>query len=299
MLNSTQINNLYQYKYSSNDNSLYTKLFSSTINKIPTYLNPQLTPNLISLIGFMFQISAYLISKYYLNYKINFYISYFLIFICYNCYMFCDSLDGAVARYHNKSSVLGELVDHGLDSIGAGLIMLTITNLMNSNWITKNILLFVCLIMFNLSHFEALNKKLSFGIIGPFESIYFLMLLPIINPFLYIPYLNKILLYIIITYYGIKTNIFYLLTLSSLLLNIFISLIHQNEINLFSIIIMSCAWTVSLIIAKVTKSNPTNLITVFMMLSIIDPRIGIVLSILYIYKIIYEVKQILNINLFD
>lgn len=114
------IRNAKAYKYNGTDVSIilylfYRKFWDWLINFFPTWL----APNLITLLGFLFEIVSFAVSFYLSDGLQNELPWYVCIFngICLLIYQTLDNLDGRQARRTGSSSPLGQFFDHGCDAI--------------------------------------------------------------------------------------------------------------------------------------------------------------------------------------
>ena len=88
-------------------------------NKMASYLPMKFTPNMVSLTGSLFYVSAYLLIAYYdlsLAKPIPSYV-YFYSSLMLFLYQTFDAIDGKHARSTNRTSAVGTFVDHGLDTL--------------------------------------------------------------------------------------------------------------------------------------------------------------------------------------
>ncbi len=110
-----EIANYKKYQYKSVDNTFFTKLYKPMwcfmLNFIPSFIHP----NILTLCGLASVIIGYnLITTSYGN--ILWAISLFM-------YMNFDAMDGMQARRLNKSTIIGEYLDHLGDCIMNGIIL--------------------------------------------------------------------------------------------------------------------------------------------------------------------------------
>ncbi len=151
------------YKYSGEDESLTNIIFSTVTKFVAPFVPSCISPNLITIIGFIFTIVAYICALCGST-------AYF--FISVMTFMLLDSLDGAHARNIGKSSAIGELLDHTLDSLSNTLITMSLCTLADiptatSFWIVQ------CMnIVFYVSHISTYyNGMLRIGRFGPAEAV--------------------------------------------------------------------------------------------------------------------------------
>ena len=148
--------NLQYYKYSGEDRSLLVKyIFSKFWNTIVEYLPKKLAPNVITLLGGIFMVIAFIPYILYVTptSPIPLWI-HLLTVLCIFLYQTADNLDGKQARRTQSSSPLGELFDHGVDSIMIGIFAFIITlTLQLNNYYVLLISVFLNYI-FYLSHWD-------------------------------------------------------------------------------------------------------------------------------------------------
>ena len=105
----------------------YTKvdnLMNNFWNKVADLVPSNFAPNLITLTGLYFLVTStllYLLNDYHLKMKASF-IVYLYSFFCLFIYQTLDAVDGKQARKINNSTPLGQLFDHGCDSMATVLI---------------------------------------------------------------------------------------------------------------------------------------------------------------------------------
>ena len=103
------------YNYQVDEKSLsQTALIRYVWNPILDILPTRLTPNTITLTGFVFMLTSALFAWFALSGKSW---AFLLVALFLFLYMACDNVDGMHARRTGQSSALGEFLDHWLDSI--------------------------------------------------------------------------------------------------------------------------------------------------------------------------------------
>eukprot|EP01090_Pellita_catalonica_P019291 TRINITY_DN6498_c0_g1_i2.p1 TRINITY_DN6498_c0_g1~~TRINITY_DN6498_c0_g1_i2.p1 ORF type:complete len:325 (+),score=16.71 TRINITY_DN6498_c0_g1_i2:58-1032(+) len=132
---------LHKYQYVGTDKSLLAYYVGQPWWRFCVeYLPLWMAPNLVTMIGFMFNISAFLLQAYYCPTitadnmpSWAFYIVALFQFI----YQTMDAIDGKQARRTDQSSPLGELCDHGCDALSISLqtIQLACTLNFKPGWI--------------------------------------------------------------------------------------------------------------------------------------------------------------------
>jgi ethanolaminephosphotransferase len=115
------LNALSQYKYTGVDNSFLANLFMkhywnwATETFFPTWF----APNLVTLLGFLCLISNFLLAVFYFPDLIGQVPWWMFLFWSSNIFLYqtFDNVDGKQARRTGSSSPLGELFDHGTDTL--------------------------------------------------------------------------------------------------------------------------------------------------------------------------------------
>lgn len=125
---------LKKYKYCGQDNGIvYNYFFSPLCNRLVKFCPYWLAPNIITLTGFMFTLAAtltlFICFGTEFEGKVDSWWCYFTAF-CFFMSRLMDELDGKQARRTGNSSVLGMLMDHGVDSYAALLLQFKILKLM-------------------------------------------------------------------------------------------------------------------------------------------------------------------------
>lgn len=124
------------FKYKGGSDSItYVHCWSPLAEGMVKYVFPKwLAPNLITLIGFLFVMSGFLITLY-LSPDLQsdlprwvFFMLWFDIF----AYQLLDNSDGKQARATQNSSPLGMLFDHGTDSLSCWLICIMMLNVLKA-----------------------------------------------------------------------------------------------------------------------------------------------------------------------
>lgn len=147
LLDDLSLSNLRKYKYSAVDDSPVSKyILGPWWNFVVTFMPKWLAPNNITLIGFFAVVIDVLLISHYVPdlYSqgpswIYYYASFALFF-----YQTMDNIDGKQARRTGTSSPLGELFDHGIDSLNCcfcGLCCVASIGLGSTVW---GFVLFTC-----------------------------------------------------------------------------------------------------------------------------------------------------------
>ena len=111
--------NIAHHKYKSGgstalDDYLSPNVWEPLTNSLPMWL----APNLITTIGFTFNLASYALGAWYLNYTLE--LPWWLFVFngtCIMIYYTLDCMDGKQARRTKSSSPLGQLFDHGVDCL--------------------------------------------------------------------------------------------------------------------------------------------------------------------------------------
>ncbi|XP_063969059.1 ethanolaminephosphotransferase 1-like [Lytechinus pictus] len=145
-LNNDQIKGFDKYKYSSLDTSpLATYVLHPVWNALVKLFPMWLAPNLMTFIGFLFFVCQFLLVAYYdwdfcgsnrtkVEYPTIPGWVWFVAGICQLAGHSLDGLDGKQARRTGSSTPLGELFDHGSDSILCGLMPIAALSVYGKGW---------------------------------------------------------------------------------------------------------------------------------------------------------------------
>ncbi|KYR01288.1 CDP-alcohol phosphatidyltransferase [Tieghemostelium lacteum] len=173
--------NILKYKYIGCDNSFIANYILQPFwRKAVNWLPLNMAPNLVTLVGFFFIILGYVLNLYYLPNMIadkgEIIPSWLFVVqaICVWLYQLFDALDGKQARRTNSSSGLGELFDHGCDSLTTYFVVQTFLSSlqMGINNITV-FALFAIMFAFYFAQWEQYHTDImSLGYAGPTESQY-------------------------------------------------------------------------------------------------------------------------------
>ena len=175
-----QLNRLEIHKYNSEGSSMAEPYLQPFWKKIVTLLPLWLAPNLITLIGLLANLSSSIIC-FVLNptatsakvpeersYENEDFLRYLFIFNAVTLFFYqtLDAIDGKQARRTNTSSPLGELFDHGMDSISVILVS-NVTFICFGCGKEPGLMFIFCLICnigYYISHWSAyITGKLQFG----------------------------------------------------------------------------------------------------------------------------------------
>lgn len=169
--------NLKNYKYVSVDKSVINNYFLNNIwEKMVCILPMWIAPNVLTVTGSLFILYACLLNIYY-DYELLGNAPAFIYYnnaICLLIYMTFDAIDGKQARRTNSSSPLGQLFDHGIDSIVATLSTIMFTSAMGIGCSFESFMLLFCFkcIFYFVSFEEFFTHSFVLGrFSGPTESI--------------------------------------------------------------------------------------------------------------------------------
>ncbi len=156
ILNYDNISNYKKYRYSSEDNTFLTKIYSKIWNGVQTFIPSQVHPNIITLMGLISVIIGYACR--------NLPYGYIYMGIAVFLYMNFDGLDGIHARKIKQTSIIGEYLDHLVDLCNSGIIVNALMDQFQiSNYLTRSMFISGTSFLFMLPHFEAIyTKKIVF-----------------------------------------------------------------------------------------------------------------------------------------
>lgn len=123
----SSIDRLKEHRYAFIDDSISSKLLMPYWNTVVLLFPSWVAPNVITFLGLLCVVAAFLLvavpdpsfSGFCPDERV-----YFVAAVLFWCYQTLDAVDGKQARRTNSSSALGELWDHGVDSIAIGLLVL-------------------------------------------------------------------------------------------------------------------------------------------------------------------------------
>lgn len=157
---------LKEYKYEASSASYLDNLLLGPFwNFLLAYIPGSISPNALTLIGTMF---AFLTMPILYLYS-SFALAWVATAVCIFLYQTCDALDGKQARKWGKSSALGQVLDHGCDSIVLSVLFYPLTFIFGD----VDISLFFCLqyIVFYLYNLEqSVTGKMRFDFISISEA---------------------------------------------------------------------------------------------------------------------------------
>lgn len=177
MLSEIHIKNIENHKYNVIDESISSSLLKPVWIRMQSYIPFCIAPNVITLLGLLSTIvSTYICYKHYDNYPI--FTTLCAIFFTIT-YINLDAIDGIHARKTKNASAVGELLDHGCDSLSTILLTMMFCKLLNIN---GNILIWKFVATSSLGfltyHYNSYKAPVTFGkYTGPVEILsYFLIL---------------------------------------------------------------------------------------------------------------------------
>ena len=309
-----------KYTYSCKDNSIVSKYLYNTWNYLETFFPDYVAPNVISIAGLLMVIyGTYLTYNFFESNPI--FIGLVTI-ICILTYMNLDSIDGIHARRTQNSSPLGEIVDHGCDSITivflglVGCTVLGITKNLSIWYVTQSLALF-----FQYAHLDALVrghlelKKYT----GPSESLVYLSVLiglvsfGLVSPsniFTYgiekfgnVIHIVMTLFNLVFVNYVVRKNYKYtangcsIVYILQLLKSFLVTFREPTMMNIMSDGLLLSAITCDLIMCKMAKKNSSQWIVILAIISQIDSLISMMASLFFVGMNVYEIAQYMNIPL--
>ncbi|KAI5095429.1 choline/ethanolamine phosphotransferase 1a, partial [Silurus meridionalis] len=187
-LSRQQLKRLEEHRYSSEGKSLLEPLMQPfwcwLVERVPLWV----APNLITIIGLVLNITTTLILTYYCPTATEqaprwvYLACAFGLFI----YQSLDAIDGKQARRTNSSTPLGELFDHGCDSLSTVFVILgtCIAVQMGTNPDWMFFCCFVGVFMFYCAHWQTyVSGTLRFGIIDVTEVQIFIITVYLLSAF--------------------------------------------------------------------------------------------------------------------
>lgn len=319
MLNENHIKNIENHKYNIIDNSISTSLLKSIWLKMESFIPFCVSPNIITLLGLLSTMIGTYIS--YMYYDTSQYIATFCALFFTITYINLDAIDGIHARKTKNVSAIGELLDHGCDSISTILLTLMFCKLLN---IQNNILIWKCVIISSLVfltyHCDSLKTYHTFGkYTGPVEILTYFSILTMIN--IFVPSIVKILLSQFLNLidpflFGIIIYTFHMTfnkemkkhhtvmtwVIKLLLLYIgFRFLFLSPNITLEQIFCDGCAIsfvTWEIILNKISKRDSGIIIMFIIFTYYLSGYFGVISSITLIINYIRNIADALNLNIF-
>jgi len=151
------LENLRSYAYHGVDNSLCGKLFLNAFwEKVVVMMPTWLAPNLITLAGGIFCAIATALAMYLAPTYSEVIPQWacFVFAICIFLYQTMDNIDGKQARRTGAGSPLGELFDHGVDSLVMGMFVMIVSTILRAGGYATVLAGTVMMSPFYFSHWE-------------------------------------------------------------------------------------------------------------------------------------------------
>ena len=320
--------NIRNWKYIVEDQSIVSQLFNPFWNYIVNYVPETVAPNILSLAGLLCILYAHYLSNNYIHIypTIISLASVLLVFI----YMTLDAIDGKHARNIHNSTSLGELFDHSCDNIGLVFLILTYChNIGITNIYMQWYLVQTAQLAFLNSHIMAFRMRIvKFGFFsGPGELLILYMGTIILNAFGKLDWLLYPLTYVLhILTFGGSVNIYcivlaytlyniyciektHIATKYGLLISIGASFIPSvlvffrvmSEIDQFTVIshgLIMSVLTGDMIVSKMASRELHPLVPILVLLSLFDNFLCIIGCIIYYVGILSEISFSLRIPIF-
>lgn len=302
---------LKKYKYSVDNNAISSEYLDTFWNKMQTYIPNYMSPNIISLLGFICTLCAFLVChNLYDKYST---LSEILTVICILGYANLDSIDGIHARATNNASPLGEFIDHSLDSFSTILLVFCGCKIFGINefyttWATIRI----AQLNFLMCHVDAyINDKIYFSrFFGPTEILFYWCILIVckIFGFNYINEFFKIgqsLIIIVLYVYAthalkiIKSEVSEKSTLTFWILTIGVLMsLYTTQNSMFYMLLDSlplAMMSIDIILCKMTGKSASLLILLAFIVSKYDLYLSSLFIVVYFSWILYEISTYLEI----
>ncbi len=315
LLTESELERLRGWKYNIEDNSLISQYLLPSWQYLETLFPPFVSPNMISTVGFLLQVTAFhLVYNFYNIYPT--YAIYAVIFL-HLTYMFLDSIDGFHARKTGNSSPMGELIDHGLDSCGTLCQTLTFCYIFGIT--DHNVLWYITmssLMIFQLCHVQAYSARVvQLGrYTGPCEIIVLYCIILLLKamgvlsnaPFLYfLPYYryayHLIFCYMITRFILLKQQY----TRNGLILTYIVFFVHSilpyntTLLTVASSGLVMCAVTCDLIVSKMASKSLSQWIVPIAIMSLFHDILGVLMSVFFMVGCIVEISRYLELNIFQ
>jgi len=183
LLNSDQIRRLQKHQYASDNNSILDSYLQPWWNYVVTLVPMWVAPNLITITGLAINMFAALLLIYHCptaKEEVSGWIP-FLLAITMFIYQTLDAIDGKQARRTGTSNALGELFDHGCDSLSNLVLSTAGACAMSLGYINPYLMMGYCylaLVLFYLSHWQTyVTGRMRFGPIDATEAQITMMLI--------------------------------------------------------------------------------------------------------------------------
>lgn len=318
-LSTNEKERLSKWKYNVEDNSITTEYLNPFYNYLSSWMPNNIAPNVISLTGLLCTLYAFYLSyNYFTVWPKLISLTFALLTFTYMC---LDAVDGKQARKINNSTPLGELFDHSCDNIGVVFMMLNMCYILGiTDMITQWYIIQISQFVFLSSHIEAFRDKIvKFGrYSGPGEVICAFIgiaLLRIIIPFNLNSVMNNYNLAELMYYYILGyvlyqiVNISNYATRSGLMMTLLIScipnfLIRMEMLNVDTMTIIGSGIILSvvtgdMIVSKMANKEVHALIPVFVMMSLFNNYLSIILVCIYYVIVLTEIAYFMDIPVFN
>jgi len=187
ILNSYQIKQLQKHQYASDNNSILDPYFQPWWNYVVTLVPMWVAPNLITITGLAINMIAALLLIYHCpsaREEVSGWIPLALAITMF-LYQTLDAIDGKQARRTGSSNALGELFDHGCDSLSNLVLSTAGACAMSMGYIDSFLMMGYCylaLVLFYLSHWQTyVTGRMRFGQIDATEAQVTMMMIMVIT----------------------------------------------------------------------------------------------------------------------
>lgn len=311
--------NISRYKYLSVDNSISTKYMLNFWKYLQTFFPSYVAPNVISLTGLLFTIYAWYLTHQFYN-DSPFYIGLASI-LCVFIYVNLDSIDGIHARMTKNGSPIGELVDHGCDSISVVFLSLALCNVLEITDLTSQwYIVGLSSLPFQFTHIKTLiHGHLEFGkFTGPVEILVYvcvfiylkLLHFPLVeNMTDLLDHYSYLLFQLVLLGCTLYTNIMLRkdnkYTANGVTLVYFVQFVkvlffNFRTPNLFDVIVDGLIWTLvsfDLIVCKLAKKEMGQMVVFIALISLFTKPLALILSIGYFVSVICEIADYMGISI--
>lgn len=318
-LSNNEKKRLARWKYHVEDNSITTEYLNPFYNYLSSWVPNNVAPNVISLTGLLCTLYAFYLSYNYFTIWPRLMSLFFAVLTF--TYMCLDAIDGKQARRIHNSTPLGELFDHSCDNVGVVFLMLNMCYILGiTDMITQWYIIQLSQFVFLGSHIEAFKDRIvKFGrYSGPGEvlcAFIGIALLRIIIPFNFNDIMNNYKLAELIYYFVIGYVLYEIVNIGNyetrigLMMTVLIAcipnfLIRMQMINVDIMTIVGNAIILSIvsgdmIVSKMANKELHALIPVFVMMSLFNNYLSIVLVCAYYVIVLSEIAYFMNIPVFN
>lgn len=317
------------YKYQCEDKTFSIKYLKPFFEFIQSNIFSNIHPNVITISSVVTIFVTFLLKKIIPGFFGNLLFSFGIIY-----YLIADSIDGIHARKINKTSVIGEYLDHIGDAVITGFIGQEILNCTFDDFIIQKKLMVIFSLYFAKMHFDSIQQKkiifnyyddviavlFSFSIINMFKFDFTKFTEFILNN---INHLRKIINVDIFNFmlYSVFPLSFYMNTLTNILgdkasqdhyslnktdaINTYIFYIYYFlkllmivfcDINsLLSINLLDSYMILNLINSKIFQIPIDYKVIILLIFYYFSPLIVSILTVIYTYYLILKISKLLNI----